>query len=92
MSENVWVEIWNKPAFNFLSYHPGKLLRVSGKISVNEDWLKEVKAEGDRLMEINTLVKDALLMIVDKEYSKMAVARGIAMMISYYQPEEEGEV
>jgi len=51
MTENVWDEIWNKPAFNFLSYDPQELLLVPGKISVNEEWLKEVKAEGDRLKE-----------------------------------------
>lgn len=49
MTEDVWDEIWNKPAFNFLSYSPDELVRVPGKISVNEEWLKEVKAEGDRL-------------------------------------------
>ena len=48
---DTWDELWNKPAFNFLSYSPDDLVKVPGKVAVDTSWLHEVKAEGGRLRE-----------------------------------------
>lgn len=88
MTENRWDEIWNKPAFNFLSYHPEELLRVPGKISVNYDWLKEVKTEGDRLSKRDAAVKEILVRITMRDMNKMAMSEGLTRIFLLYEPKE----
>lgn len=47
----IWDELWNKPAFNFLSYSPDELVQVPGKLAVDRSWIYEVKSAGDALKE-----------------------------------------
>ncbi len=89
MAENVWDEIWNKPAFQYLSYSPDELVQNPDKLAVDRGWLKEVKAEGDRLLRRDIAVRETLVHLVDKEFRPMAVAEALTQLTLLYAPPME---